>query len=70
MGCFRHKADIEKYKADAARLESEILQHDEDISTWEGDFKAATNVREIENANDIATHKDYTESIDELERIG
>jgi len=60
------QADIEKYEADAARLAREIAKHDEDISTWEGDFKAATKVREIENADYIATHKDYTESIDAL----
>merc|ERR1719191_1055205 len=60
-------ADIEKYEADAARLAKEIAKHDEDISTWEGDFKAATKVREIENADYIATHKDYTESIDALD---
>merc|ERR1719482_1057145 len=61
------QADIQKYEADAARLAKEIAQHDEDISTWEGDFKAATKVREIENADYLATHKDYTESIDALD---
>merc|ERR1719161_1723872 len=61
------QADIEKYEADAARLAKEIAKHDEDISTWEGDFKAASKVREIENADYIATHKDYTESIEALE---
>merc|ERR1719399_818911 len=61
------QADIQKYEADAARLAKEIAKHDEDISTWEGDFKAATKVREIENADYIATHKDYTESIDALD---
>merc|ERR1711968_430038 len=61
------QADIEKYEADAAQLAKEIAQHDEDISTWEGDFKAATKVREIENTDYVATHKDYTESIDALD---
>merc|ERR1719399_445864 len=61
------QADIQKYEATAARLAKEIAQHDEDISTWEGDFKAATKVREIENEDYIATHKDYTESIDALD---
>merc|ERR1719298_23492 len=60
-------ADVQKYEADAARLAKEIAQHDEDISTWEGDFKAATKVREIENTDYLATHKDYTESIDALD---
>merc|ERR1719478_1923703 len=62
------KADIQKYEADAAALAKEIAAHDEDISVWQGDQKAATKVREIENTDYIATHKDYSESIDALER--
>jgi len=61
------QADIQKYEADAARLAKEIAKHDEDISTWEGDFKAASKVREIEHTDYVATHKDYTESIDALD---
>merc|ERR1712159_141697 len=61
------QADIQKYEADAARLAKEIAKHDEDISTWEGDFKAASKVREIEHTDYTATHKDYTESIDALD---
>merc|ERR1719453_1226809 len=61
------KADIEKYEADAARLAREIAAHDEDISVWEGDFKAANKVREIEHEDYVTTHKDYTESLDALE---
>merc|ERR1719380_112873 len=61
------QADIQKYEADAARLAKEIAKHDEDVSTWEGDFKAATKVREIEHTDYVATHKDYTESIDALD---
>merc|ERR1719482_2514818 len=62
------KADIQKYEADAEALGKEIAGHDEDISVWQGDQKAATKVREIENADYIATHKDYSESVDALER--
>jgi len=62
------KADIQKYEADAALLTKEIAEHDEDISTWKNDIKAATKVREIEAADYEAAHKDYTESIDALER--
>merc|ERR1719327_366876 len=61
------KADIAKYEADAAKLTREIAVHDEDISVWEGDFKAANKVREIEHEDYITTHKDYTESLDALE---
>jgi len=62
------KADIQKYAADAARLTTEIAEHDEDISVWTGDIKAATKVRGIEKSDYDATHKDYSESIDALER--
>ena len=61
------EADIQKYEADAAQLAKEIAKHDEDVSTWEGDFKAASKVREIEHTDYVATHKDYTESIDALD---
>merc|ERR1719331_1034801 len=62
------KADIEKYTATAAKLTKEIADHDEDISVWKGDQHAATKVREIEKADYDATHKDYSESIDALQR--
>merc|ERR1719453_1024415 len=62
------KADIAKYTADAARLAKEIAAHDEDISVWKGDEKAATKVRAIEKADYDALHKDYSESISALER--
>merc|ERR550537_1731013 len=62
------KADIQKYAADAARLAKEIAEHEEDISVWTGDSKAATKVREIEKADYDATHADYSESVDALER--
>jgi len=61
------QADIQQYEADAARLTKEIAKHDEDISTWEGDLKAATKVREIEHADYETTHKDYTQSINALD---
>merc|ERR1712072_838936 len=61
------QADIQKYEADAAQLAKEIAKHDEDISTWEGDFKAASKVREIEHTDYVAPHKDYTESVDALD---
>merc|ERR1719201_860937 len=62
------KADIQKYTAKAAKLAKEISGLDEDISVWEGDIKAATKVREIEKSDYDALHKDYSESVDALER--
>jgi prefoldin subunit 5 len=62
------KADIEQYTATAEKLSKEIAELEEDISVWEGDVKAATKVREIEKADYDATHADYSESVDALER--
>merc|ERR1712224_588039 len=62
------KADIQQYTVDAETLGKEIAGHDEDIATWSGDIKAATKVREIEKTDYDETHKDYSESVDALER--
>jgi len=62
------KADIEKAVATIEKLTEEIAELEEDISIWEGDIKAATKVREIENADYDKTHADYSESVDALER--
>jgi len=62
------KADIQKYTSDAAQLTKEIAGLDEDISVWNGDIKAATSVREIEKSDYDALHKDYSESVDALQR--
>merc|ERR1719409_1690509 len=61
------QADIEQGEAQAAELGRAVAGHDADISTWEGDLKASNKVREIENTDYIATHKDYTESIQAIE---
>jgi len=62
------KADIQKNQADATTLTKEIAGLDTDISIWSGDIKAATNVREIEKSDYDAMHKDYSESVDALQR--
>jgi len=62
------KADIMAYEADAAQLTKEIAQHDEDIAVWTGDMKAATKVHDLEKADYDAMHKDYSESVDALQR--
>merc|ERR1712087_1050308 len=51
------KADIEKYTSDAATLTKEIAGHDEDISAWNGDKKAATKVRQLEKADYDKLHQ-------------
>jgi len=62
------KADIQKADADARKLGKEIAELDEDIAVWTGDIKAATKVREIEKSDYDALHKDYSESVDALQR--
>jgi hypothetical protein len=62
------KADIAKAIADAELLTKEIAGLDQDVAVWEGDMKAATKVRQIEKADYDATHKDYSESVDALQR--
>jgi hypothetical protein len=62
------QADIEKHTADAAQLTKEVAEHDADISTWNGDHKAAAKIRSIEKTDYDGLHKDYSESVDALER--
>jgi hypothetical protein len=62
------KADIAKATADAAQFGKEITGLDQDVSVWNGDKKAATSVRAIEKADYEAMHKDYSESVDALQR--
>jgi len=62
------KADIEKATAVAGKLTKEIAAADEDISVWTGDKAAATKVRELEKNDYDALHKDYSESVDALQR--
>jgi len=45
----------------------EVSSLDADISTWEGDTQAAVKVRQIENTDYVATHKDYSETVSALE---
>jgi len=61
-------ADIEKYTSDSAKLTKAIAVHEEDISVWNGDKKASTAVRKMENDDYMVTHQDYGESIDALGR--
>jgi len=62
------KADIEKYTSDVEKLTKEVAGHDDDLAAWTGDEKAATKVRAMEKGDYDEMHKDYSESIDALER--
>jgi len=61
-------AAIQKFEAKAAKLSEEITAHEADVATYEGDEKAATSVREIEQTDYDATHKDFSESVDAIGR--
>jgi len=61
------EADIQKNEADAELLAKEISGLDTDITTWTGDTKAATKVRQIEKMDYEKTRKDYTESMEALQ---
>lgn len=62
------KADIQSAQTESEELTLKVNELDGDIATWQGDVKAATNVREIERATYLAEHKDYSESIDAIGR--
>jgi len=59
-------ADIEDYTATADQRAKQITKLDTDISTWESNLKAATDVRDTEAADYAATYQDFTESIEAL----
>merc|ERR1740130_1184693 len=62
------EADITKSEADASKLGEEIKGLNADIDLWTGESSKATSVRKAENAEYQATHLDYSESVDALER--
>merc|ERR1719299_383475 len=49
-------------------FEKEIAQHDADISAWTAEKEEATTARAKEHDDFVQEHKDYTESIDSVER--
>jgi len=61
-------ADIASYGEEIMTKEKEIAQHDDDIGSWTKEKEEATHAREQEHADFVVEHKDYTESIDAVER--
>merc|ERR1719456_1456066 len=59
--------DIEKYEADAQAKSKAGTKFDSDVSGWQGELSAATDVRKTEAADYETTYQDYTESITALE---
>jgi len=62
------KASIIKNEADADKLGEEISALNKDIDSWSSESKKSTAVRTSEKKEYEATHLDYSESIDALER--
>eukprot|EP00928_Gymnodinium_smaydae_P004446 TRINITY_DN1150_c0_g2_i1.p1 TRINITY_DN1150_c0_g2~~TRINITY_DN1150_c0_g2_i1.p1 ORF type:complete len:698 (+),score=213.64 TRINITY_DN1150_c0_g2_i1:96-2189(+) len=62
------KADILKAETDTSEAQSQIQTLDSDVATFDADLKAAAKVRETERADYTAVHKDYSESIDAIEK--
>jgi hypothetical protein len=58
------KADIEKGRVLIEKLTDRILELEEDVGRWKKDEKSATEVRDKERVDFVATNTDYTESID------
>jgi len=61
-------ASIQMDQARGADLGREITEVDGQTAVWEADKKAATQVRDREHADYLLSHKDYTESLDALDR--
>jgi len=61
-------AAIAKAEADAQVLGKEVTQHEADIVGWKGEIKKAAAERKKSKAEFTAAHKEYSESIDSVER--
>jgi uncharacterized protein YoxC len=62
------QAAIQKAESDAAVLAEDITGLDSDIAGWEEDMKEAKAMREKEAADYAATHAEYEESLDAIDR--
>lgn len=61
-------ADIAKATSDIEQASKDLAELDEDLARWDTDKKAATDVRKKERTDYEATHADYADTIDALER--
>merc|ERR1719160_1173062 len=59
-------ADIQTYDANVAKLTEEIAELDANVNKWTPEMEEAIKVREIEKADYLKTHTDYSESVDAL----
>jgi len=61
-------ADISTAISDIEGLTKDLAELDEDLGRWDTDKKAATDVRKKERADYQATHTDYADTLDAVER--
>jgi hypothetical protein len=61
-------ADIATASADIEEATKIIAELDEDLGRWDKDKKAATDVRKKERVDYEATHKEYADIVDALDR--
>merc|ERR1719301_328789 len=61
-------AAIAKAEADASTLGKEVTQHEADVVTWKEELTKAQAERKKEHAAFNEAHKEYTDSIDSVER--
>jgi chromosome segregation ATPase len=64
----KFQADIAKATSDIEELTADLAELDEDLARWKTDKKAATDVREKERVDYEATHRDYSDTVDAIER--
>jgi predicted nucleic acid-binding Zn-ribbon protein len=62
------EADITKSEADSDKLGQEISGLGKDVDGWSAEVAKSKSTRKAENAEYQATHLDYSESVDALER--
>jgi len=61
-------ADIAKASSDIDQASKDLAELDEDLGRWDTDKKAATDVRKKERSDYDATHRDYADTLDAVER--
>merc|ERR1719401_251296 len=61
-------ADIATATSDIEGLTKDLAELDEDLGRWDTDKKAASDVRKKERTDYEATHRDYADTLDAVER--
>lgn len=61
-------ADIQMVQTSAEEIARQVEQLDADMATWTADEKAATAIRDQERKEYLVAHKDYSETIDAVDR--